>query len=326
MRQTGGENPLVRQRDPTILKLAEPWANAECEYSGAAIYGDSVVLMPQHPQHIGNRIPMFPVKNLLASNRNEIEQTPQAIPFDDGGLASAISGFEGFESIAFLGDDVFVTIESHRSGGMMGYLVHGRMIFSASSPSIKLDASSLIELPPPANLADMSYEAIVILPIGRLLTFYEANGANVVQNPFAYMFDISGDKLRRLDNVPISNIEYRITDCSPADIHGQFWCMNYMYPGDEAKLNPARDTLAERWGIDRSQSDAWKAGNKIVERLVELRFDGTTVQATENSPIYLKLRSDGLPRNWESLALMPGLGFFLATDTYPETLFAFVHL
>ncbi len=321
---TGTENPLVRERDPLIINLATPWGDAEREYSGAAVYEDSVVLVPQYPQRIGNRIPMFPIKHLLVANLDDTEQTPRAIRFNDDGLAGAIEGFEGFEALAFLGNDVFVTIESHQSAGMMGYLVRGKMVFSDSSPLIKLDATSLIELPPRTNLANTGDEAIVILPTGRLLTFFEANGANVVRNPSAYMFDISGDKIKRLANVPIPNIEYRITDCSPADINGEFWCINCMYPGDEAKLNPARDALGGRWGIDRSQSDAWKAGNKVVERLVNLRFDGATVHTTENSPIYLKIRNDGLLRNWECLALVPGQGFFLATDKYPTTLFAFV--
>ncbi|MCI0605319.1 hypothetical protein L0156_20235 [bacterium] len=320
------KNPRVRQRIPILINLAEPWDDAEREYSGAAVYDDSVLLMPQYPHRVGNRIPMFPIKPFLVSSPDEVEQTPRAVPFDDDGLANSIEGFEGFEAFAFLGNNVFVTIESNQSGRMMGYLVRGRMILSELSPSIKLDATTLIELPPRANLADMADESIVILPTGRLLTFFEANGANVVRNPSAYLFDITGDTIKRLPDVPIPSIEYRLTDCSPADRSGHFWCINWMYPGDEAKLNPARDAFAERWGIDSSQSDAWRAGNKLVERLVELQFDGATVQATENSPIYLKLRSDGLPRNWESLAFVPEQGFFLATDNYPKTLFAFVRL
>lgn len=267
---------------------------------------------------------MFPVKPLLVSNLDESVQTPRAVPFDDDGLASAIEGFEGFEALAFLGNDVFVTIESHQSTGMMGYLVRGRMILSESSHSIKLDAASLVELPPRASLANMSDEAIVILPTGKLLTFFEANGANVVRAPSAYMFDISGNKITRLANVAIPNIEYRITDCSPADINGRFWCINNMYPGDDTKLKPARDAFADRWGIHGSQSSAWTAGNRVVERLVQLRFDGATVHNTENSPIYLTIRNDGISRNWESLAFLPGQGFFIATDKYPTTLFAFV--
>ena len=33
---------------------------------------------------------------------------------------------------------------------------------------------------------------------------------------------------------------------------------------------------------------------------------------------------DGKARNWEGAALLPGEGFVLVTDTYPQTLLAFV--
>jgi hypothetical protein len=321
----GVEKSFAPQRDPIIISLSAPWGDAKREYSGAAIYDGSVVLMPQYPGRTDNSIPMFSLKRLLAPNANEGVQVPRVVPFNDDGLANTIKGFEGFEALAFRGNDVFVTIESHQSTGMMGYLVRGKMIFSDSAPSIKLDATSLIELPPRANLANATDEAIVILPDGRLLTLFEANGANVARNPFAYMFDISGDQIRRLANVSIPNVEYRITDCSSADINGEFWCINCMYPGDEAELKPARDSFGERWGVDRSQLDAWKAGNKLVERLVKFRFDGVQIRAAENSPIYLNIHKDAPMRNWESLAFVAGQGFFIATDEYPTTLFAFVH-
>jgi hypothetical protein len=320
------DQTLMQQRDPISISLARPWSGADCEYSGAAVYGDSIVLMPQYPERFGNRIPMFARKDLLGPNLDHAEQTPRVVRFNDDGLARTIEGFEGFEALAFLGNDVFLTIESHRSAAMMGYLVRGRIIFSNSSLSIKLDATTLTELPPRANLGNTGDEAIVTIPGGRLMTFFEANGANVVRNPFAFMFDVSGDKIKKLANIPIPNIEYRITDCSPMDHHGHFWCINCMYPGDYAKLNPARDFFAERWGNDRSQTKSLKAANKVVERLIELEFDGATVKPAENSPIYFKLRSDGLLRNWEGLAFVPGQEFFLATDKYPGTIFAFVRM
>ncbi len=321
---TETENRRLPQRDPIPIQLTGDWSDSEREYSSAAVYKDQIVLVPQYPDRIGNRIAMFPIKHLLVSNMQDKKYTPRAIHLDDDGLSRSIEGFEGFEAITFRGKDVFVTIESHHSTGMMGYLVRGRMISSNSIPSIKLDAASRIELPPRAALSNMTDEAIVMLPNGHLLTFYEANGVNVARNPVAYRFDIRGNGIKRLANVPIPNIEYRITDCSPADRNGRFWCINYMFPGDETKLKPGQDAFAQRWGVDPSQSDAWKANNKVVERLVELRFDGAVVRPCENPPIYLKLPDDGLPRNWEGLAFVRGRGFFIVTDKFPKTIFAFV--
>jgi hypothetical protein len=258
---------------------------------------------------------------LLIPDSPNIIYTPEPVPFDDDGLASTVDGFEGFEAIAFWKDNVFATIESSRSGKMMGYLVRGKVIPSGSSFSIQLDATTRIALPPRADLINISDEAIVILPNEKLLTFYEANGANVVPNPFAYLFDISGKELNRLGTVPVPNIEYRISDCTPADSKGNFWCINYMYPGDHRKLNPARDVFAERRATDPSQSHA---ASRIVERLIELRFDGKEIVITESAPIELKLDPAGVARNWESIAYVRDRGFFLATDKYHKTLFAFI--
>jgi hypothetical protein len=41
-------------------------------------------------------------------------------------------------------------------------------------------------------------------------------------------------------------------------------------------------------------------------------------------PIQLELIDDLHPRNWEGLVRLDPHGFLLATDTYPETLLAFV--
>jgi hypothetical protein len=322
----GALKQLPFQRDPRIIKVEEPWDASQRQYSGAAIYHDSVVLLPQYPAVSGNQIPMFPLANLLAPDADKNVQKPQLINFDDDGLSERISGFEGFEAIAFLENDVFVTIESHRPGGMMGYLVRGSVSGSGTSLSIHLDSTSLTELPPLAHLSNMSDEAIVALAPDRLLTFYEANGVNVSRHPHAYLFDVANNGIKKLGDISISPIEYRITDCSPADPDGIFWCINWMYPGDEAKLKPARDRIAEHWKIDTSVYGGGKGKSELMERLIQLKFDGSKIHPADHPPIYLKLRSDGLPRNWESIAFIPGLGFFLATDHYPETIFAFVPL
>jgi len=270
-----------------------------------------VVLLPQYPAKAGNRLPAFPMERLLSDPAT----VPSFIDFDDDGLSEEVSGFEGFEAIAFRNEDVFVTIESHTPTGMMGYLVRGRISMTESGgTAIKLDAKTRAELPARADLGNMTDESIVILPGDRLLTMYEANGANVVPKPTAYLFDISGNGITKAGEAPMEHIEYRVTDCTPADASGKFWCINYMFPGDEAKLRPAADNL----DADRNAKKIW------VERLLQLQFDGTRVSPAGKHPMYLKLDRDGRPRNWEGIAMFPGHGFFLVTDKFPETIFAFV--
>ena len=315
----------VQNRTPLYIELSGDWNESEREYSGAARYDDSVVLTPQYPGRIGNRVIQLPAKDLFAALKDGKEYEPRPILFDDDGLSSIIEGFEGFEAIAFDGSEVFMTIESHRETGMIGYLVRGKTITKGPDlTSIRLIASSRIELPPRAKLSNMTDEAIVILPNRKLLTLYEANGAGAVVNPRAYQFDTSGEMLKRLPDVPVPNIEYRITDCSSADESGRFWCINYMWPGDQAKLKPGPDSILERWGMDPSHSLAWTKGNRVVERLVLLQFNGNSIQLTDTPPIYLKLREDGEARNWEGLSFLPGKGFFIATDKFPKTLLAYI--
>ncbi len=51
-------------------------------------------------------------------------------------------------------------------------------------------------------------------------------------------------------------------------------------------------------------------------------IDGITV--SDQPPIQLVLRGDGQSRNWEGIVRLDDRGFIIATDTYPETILAFV--
>jgi hypothetical protein len=98
--------------------------------------------------------------------------------------------------------------------------------------------------------------------------------------------------------------------------------MNYFFPGERKKLDPAADPLAASDG-----STSRRAPRGPVERLVEFRVKGRRIERTATPPLRLSARP-GAPRNWEGVARLRtdarGDGFLLATDQYPRTLLAFV--
>src|SRR5690606_30124468 len=121
------------------------------------------------------------------------------------------------------------------------------------------------------------------------------------------------------DSLRVPALEYRLTDATAPDPDGRFWAVNYFFPGDEPVLRPAADSLALAHGLGWTHRR-----HRAVERLVELRHDGERIVRTRRPPIQLELLGDDRPRNWEALARLGTRGFLVATDTYPETILAFV--
>ncbi len=302
----------------TLIALAGPLAERDAELSGLARLGDELVLLPQYPALFGGNLFTLADAEIVAAlaGVDAAPLTPAPLAFDDGGLAATIPGFEGFESLAIAGDHVYMSIEAGQSGGMTGYLVAGAV--DRTARRITLDPATLVAIAPQAALSNLSDEAITVLPDGRLLTFYEANGANVNPQPVAHRFDASGAPAGAL---PSPTLEYRLTDATPADAEGRFWAINYFFPSDEEKLAPANDELAARYGEGSTH-----VANRAVERLVEMQVTENGVALTERPPLQLRLLP-GVARNWEGIApFNTGYldGFLLVTDTFPATMLAFV--
>lgn len=98
-----------------------------------------------------------------------------------------IAGFEGFESIAFAGNRVFLTIET-KPGAMLAYVVSGTIQPDLSE--LRLDVAHRTAIPPQAVISNLSDEALLVAG-KRIVTLYEANGAAVNPSPVAHLFDFS---------------------------------------------------------------------------------------------------------------------------------------
>jgi hypothetical protein len=304
----------VTEIPAVVLPLSGPLGKASAEISGMAWYGDALVLLPQYPSRFGESLFTLPRSEILAYLEGErtapLEPTP--IPFLFEGL-EGIAGFEGFEAIAFEDASVFLTIEARQAGGMVGYLVAGEVAEGLSE--IRVEAESLVELPPQAPLDNFSDELLLVTD-GSVLTLYETSGVNVNPSPVMRRFSTAG--LEPEGTLPFPNIEYRLTDATAIDAEGRFWAINYLWPGDVEKLQPGPDPLAETYGEGPTH-----AASTTVERLVEFRVTEEGIVRTERPPLQLRLLEDDA-RNWEGLVRLPGEGFLLATDKFPETILAFV--
>ncbi len=301
------------------IPLAEPLSRPDAEISGMAWHAGELILLPQYPERFGDgqtgaafALPQADIQAFL----DGVSQDPlvaRRVDFIAPGIGERLPGFEGFEAIAIAGDRVFLTIET-RPAGMLGYLVSG--LIAADNSTIALDLSKITPIPPQTNLPNATNETLLVFG-NRLVSLYEANGALLNPNPVAHLFD---QELAIQDELRMPNVEYRITDATPADDYGRFWAINIFYPGDKSYKNAA-DPLVEAYG-----EGATHQNSQSVERLVQLQFSEDGIVLAETPPIQMVLSNDGETRNWEAIAPFEGRGFLIATDSYPTTILAFLEV
>jgi hypothetical protein len=315
--KTPKEIPSVVEYPVTVIPLSGPITQSNAEISGMDWFGEYLILLPQYPSRFGSKddgavfaLSKIDINSFIAGEISG-PLMPIEIPLSLANIESRIVGYEGFEAIAFQGNRAYLTIEA-KPNGMMGYITSGTIQSDLSA--LYLDTSKIVEIPPQSNVTNMSDEALLVFG-NRMITLYEANGANINPSPQAHTFD-SALQLREILAFP--NIEYRITDATSTDEFGRFWAINYFYPGDR-KLQPNLDSLTARFGKGQSHSQ-----NTTVERLVQFQFSYEGISLTDSPPLQLQLMDGQYARNWEAIARLDDVGFLLATDKYPETIFAFV--
>lgn len=302
------------------IELAGPAAEGDAEISGLAWYGDTLILMTENPNIYAGEgeagrfyglTKAAIVDYLAAEGPAALEPFP--IPIMGPDIVATVPGFDGFEAIAFVEDEVFLMIEAElEDESMRGYLVKGTVAPDLSS--ITLDLANMAELLPQSTFGNMSYESLFVMD-GQLVTFYEINGAAVNAEPLAYIYDTD---LQAQGQMAFPALEFRVTDATTLDENGMFWVMNYFFPGEDFLL-PALDTIVELFG-----QGATHALFPHVERLVALdvTVDGIVVD-TDTPAIQLELPGEDA-RNWEGIARLDDMGFLVVTDKYPVTILGFV--
>jgi hypothetical protein len=320
---TGTETPTTRVSQPLLeevevvpLKLPERVQAASFEYSGLAWFGDFLVLLPQYPEGRyssggGNLFAISKEDILRAIEDPEFELPVRDVPIFNSNLRNVVKGFEGFESILFVEQEVYLTVESHGGNPMMGYLIKG--VVEGELESITLDPNSLVELEPPSSAENATFEAITYWD-GNLYVIYEHNAKQSDAQPLAYQFDLDLEFEKEID-FPI--MDYRITDATMSDPSGKFWVVNYFFPGD-THLAVEQDALISQYG-----QGATHASNEPVERLVQLQIEKDEISRVDQAPIYLKLLGFNIARNWEGVVMLDELGFLLISDSFPGSILGF---
>ncbi len=298
------------------LKLPDRISAASFEYSGLGWFGDYLVLLPQYPQgkEFTREPNLFAIakRDLLAEiNDPNLELPVRDVPIENSDLRSMIRGFEGFESILFVDQSVYLIIESRAGDPMMGYLIRG--VVNGDLESITLDVNSLVELRPFSSELNATFEGMTYWN-GYLYVMYEHNSMQNVGQPVAYKFNLDLEFEREI-LFPV--IDYRITDATISDPDGIFWVMNYFFPGD-THLAVDHDSLVDEYGEGYTHAE-----NEPVERLVQLQIEDDQILRIDRPPIYLQLLDNNIARNWEGLVLLDDVGFLLITDSFPGSVLGF---
>jgi hypothetical protein len=320
-----------------IIELAAPLDAREAQISGLTWWDDRLVVLPQYPRvprKEAPRVYRLPHAALAAAlvdtTARQAAIEPEPVAFDVSVLHEEASGYQGCEALLFAAGHAYVAVEATGAwlglAGMRAYLASGTVkpapgdgagasATTGEAVEPKIALTGVTEIPTQTRLKDMAYEALVEYR-DTLYAFYEANGANVNPSAQVHLFDRD---LRPIGTRPMPALEYRLTDATSADAQGRFWVVNYLYEKEADKLDPAPDSVAMEHGMGASHR---RRNAAVVERLVELQITPNGIRRTATPPIWLRLAS-GTGRNWEGIARF-GDGFLLATDTFPETLLAYV--
>ena len=283
--------------------------NPKQEISGLDWYQDQLVLLPEN---LGGFLYMIPKEQLIQSleNKTPIETKQPSLFSPD--YSKFINGFEGLEAIAFHGNDVYITLEAKDDKTMRGYLAWGTI--DPISKEVTIPENNLLELETPLQVTNMTYESLLIQQ-NKIILFYEVQGLNLQQSVWQYQVSLDDFSVSKIE---FPHLEYRITDVSRLDENKKFWGINYLWPGDKKRLNPAPDpiTLIFAEGDSHKNSDA-------VERLIEFEFNEDKIQLSGREPIQIEL-DEKASRNWEGLVRLDDRGFLVATDKYPKMILGFI--
>lgn len=293
--------------EPIYITLNGDITSPDQEISGLAWYNDNLILLPQYPE---DRIYSIPKRQIIAFLDSSLSTIlPNEIKWNSSGLDKHISGFEGYESIIFNDDTVYVTIEVERQGENSGFIARG--IIDNSKNEINIINKSLKKIKTPVTLRNMTYETILINN-NSVITIYEVNSDKVNNSPIYYQFEMN---LESHSTKPFPITEYRITDATEINEDGKFWVTNYFWPGDYGLLKP-----------DLSYTITNKNDIKPVERLLEFQIVDENIVRTKTQPISIKLSEFGDSRNWEGIVRLDDKGFLVVTDKFPGTILAFISM
>ena len=305
------QNGKVNEKSkPSLIhiKLDGDLSESELEASGLAWYKENLIILPQFPHKWDDQfdgaiffISKERIENYInGSNRNPIKGEKiyfVAEGLDDIGKAKG----SGYEAITFVGDSLFVAIESVSGANSTSYVVAG--IIDIKEKKIILNANSKFEIKSQTGIHNMAEETIFTSG-SSIFTIHEANGKNVNKSPIVNKLSRN---LKEVEKINFPNIEYRITDATSVDADGKFFAINYFYPGEYEKLKP---------NLNEDEKD------KAIEQILEFQIFDDEIIRTTKPPIVISKGENKNGSNWEGIAKL-NEGFLLITDKFPSTVLVY---
>ena len=263
------------------------------EISGMTTYKDNLILLPENRNGYYFYIPFDEIMNTLRTGDKIL---PVQKTFTTRKLKERYSGLDGFEAIAFNGDDVYIMVEVRIDGKMAGLLLWGTII--PSTMEIDIPEENIMIIKPPAQIDNFSFESLTITD-GQLIMIYETNGSKTIDKPFQYVVNLDDMSINK---TPFPNIDFRLTDATSV-VDNKFWMINYYWTGDKETLGVPNDVG--------------------IERLVEFKLGYNGIERSSSEYITLDNLDD--PHNWEGLVRF-GRGFLICTDKWPRMVLGYIHL
>jgi len=263
------------------------------EISGMTTYKDNLILLPENRNGYYFYIPFDEIMNTLRTGDKIL---PIQKTFTTRKLKERYPGLDGFEAIAFNGDDVYIMVEVRIDGKMAGLLLWGTII--PSTMEIDIPEENIMLIKPPAQIDNFSFESLTITD-GQLIIIYETNGSKTIDRPFQYVVNLDDMSINK---TPFPNIDFRLTDATSV-IDNRFWMINYYWIGDKETLGVPNDVG--------------------IERLVEFKLGYNGIERSSSEYITLDNLDD--PHNWEGLVRF-GRGFLICTDKWPRMVLGYIHL
>ena len=261
------------------------------EISGMTTYKDNLILLPENLNGYYFYIPFLEITNTFNTGDKIL---PVQKTFTTRKLKERYPGLDGFEAIAFNGDDVYIMIEVRIDDNMAGLLIWGTI--TSLTMEIDIPEENIMLIKPPAQIDNFSFESLTIID-GQLIMIYETNGSKTIDRPFQYVVNL-GDM--DINKTPFPNIDFRLTDATSV-IDNKFWMINYYWTGDKETLGVPNDVG--------------------IERLIEFKLGYNGIEQSSSDYITLDNLED--QHNWEGLVRF-GNGFLICTDKWPRMVLGYI--
>jgi len=326
---TVNHNYRTTQETPVHqIALAPPLDNRHAEISGMAWCDEDLLLLPQFPD-FAKRLNRLDKKNLSGLEtfiyrikKQQLDDyfnnviatiTPEPITFIENNVRKKVEQFDGFEAIACIDNQMWLTIEnSPRAPIFHSYAIQATADLDSPAPSITLLTSSLKKIDSQTNTTNIGEEALLI-DKERIITFHELNQHKSASAKLNWVNVINSDR----GTIPFVNLPYRLTDVTRLDNDNRFWGINYHYKNDHHFKKNNLDYIFEKFGKGITHQN-----NQNIERLIEFELTSSGVVLTNTPPIQLQLIDKG--RNWEGITRYGNHGLLIITDKFPSTIFAYV--